>query len=359
MKIFFIIIIALMLCRNTYAEEIDIYSIVDECAIEDISIATDRDFKSLFQKIIDGDFGIQDIKTGIADVFLKEIKDTSTIFRGIIFICILNGIINTAAPSNIAGTAFTITHVLIVALCMSSLKIAEGLLNDTVESAIHIMESAMPVTLSLLVVNGYSGGAGMTGVFMYGFIDFLSNAVKFVILPFISFYTVCTIVNSISPKDMLTRLSELFYKGCIWFVRILAFVFSGAVAVLKMYMSDIDGITGKVLGEGVKAVPVVGDIFSGSVGSIMKIAGAIRGGFGIALIISILLMAVLPLAKMVVLIIIYKLTAALAEPISDKGIVEIIDSVGNTGILVLAVMFTVIAMFVTGIFILLSGFLGG
>ncbi len=349
MKPILTILITLLLSTNIYAA--DIYSVIDEYTLDNISISANQDFKSLFQQILDGEFTFSDITASISSALFKEISGVSAILKGIIFICILNGIINTMAPNNIS--AFTITHILALAMCMSSLKISMNLLSQTVTTVISIMESSMPAVLSLLVINGYSGGAGMYGIFMYGFIDFLSVIVRSVVLPCISFYTVSAVINSISPKSMLTRLGQLFYKICVWSVRVLALVFNGVLAFLKIYMTGIDGTAKKALGEGIKAVPVVGDIFSGSIGTLAQLTTAAKSGFGLALTVSILVAAAIPLVKVLVLMLIYKTAAALAEPISDKGIVEIIDCVGDTHILILGVMFLVIFMFVTGTFILI------
>lgn len=358
MKAILTLLITLLLTTNVYGNE-DIYSLIDQYEISSVQVYPGESIKDIFDEIMKGELNLSYIFNYISNIFFKEIKECSAIFKSIIFISVINGIIASISTQGIGKTASVITYAMTIALCTSSLKLALDTVSITIDNVINITNSSLPVILSLLTLNGYVGGTAIASTLMYSFIAFLNSLIKIIILPCICYYTACTTINSIAPKAMVTRLSEMFYKICIWLLRLTAIAFSTLISLLKIYMTNIDSTATRLAIEGIKIVPVVGDIFSTSIGSAAKLLESVKGGFGLAMVIGIFIITLIPVIKILALMLIYKISAALVEPIGDKAIIELIDSIGNANMLVLITIISVTFMLCIGILILMTGFIGG
>lgn len=358
MKGIITLLIILLLSTPVYGND-DIYSVIDQYNLDSIQISSQHTVKGIFDKIIEGDLDFEYIVNYIFQILFSEIRESSVIFKSIIFICILNGMVASISNRDIEKTASIITYAMTIALCTGSLRLALDTLKSAVEAVINIINSALPVILSLLALNGYVSGVSIAGTLIYGFISVLNNLIKLIIIPCICYYTACMVINSISPKTMLARLGNLFYRACTILLKITAVVFSSITGLLKIYMQDIDATASRLAVEGIKIIPVVGDIFSTGIESATKLICTIKSGFGLALIIGIFIAALIPVIKIFVIMAIYKISSALIEPIGDKAIVELIDNMGNANTLILITIITVAFMLCMGILILMTGFMGG
>ena len=63
---------------------------------------------------------------------------------------------------------------------------------------------------------------------------------------------------------------------------------------------------------------------------------------------------VIPIIKLTVLTLLYNFSAAIAEPLADKKIVNILEQIGGTFKVLLAIMFCIAALLIIGIAIILK-----
>lgn len=62
----------------------------------------------------------------------------------------------------------------------------------------------------------------------------------------------------------------------------------------------------------------------------------------------------IPIIKLTVLTVLYNLSAAIVEPLADKKIVNVIEQIGGTFKVLLAIMFAIAALLIIGIAIILK-----
>lgn len=75
------------------------------------------------------------------------------------------------------------------------------------------------------------------------------------------------------------------------------------------------------------------------------------GAVGIIIIIGI---CVVPIIKLITLMLVYYLGAAICEPLADEKIIKLLDQIGDTFKLFLAIMLSVSAMLIIGIAIVIK-----
>ena len=91
---------------------------------------------------------------------------------------------------------------------------------------------------------------------------------------------------------------------------------------------------------------MVGGILAETVETVMNCSVVIKNAIGIVGIIAVVVIAVLPIIKMTACLILFRLCAALIQPIAEKKWVKCISEFGDSVSSTLAMAVTVVVMFV-------------
>ena len=93
-------------------------------------------------------------------------------------------------------------------------------------------------------------------------------------------------------------------------------------------------------------IPIVGGFTSDTVELFLRCMSSIKSVVGVFGIILILLLLLSPLLKVLVIAVIYKITAALAEPITDSKIAASLSDMGSCMISIGSIMFFTALLFI-------------
>jgi len=288
---------------------------------------------------------------------INEFKIQGSFIKGIIIIAILSGIIKILTDSFKSETAelgFYIGYVIIVGILFNSFSISIEILKDTAYYITVIMKSALPIMISLLAAAGNVSSAYTLNFLILFCIDIVSSFIIDIVVPFISFSAVIHIINCLSKKDILTKFAQLL-KNCInWTIKGTSYIFIGLLSIQRLSAPVLNSAINKTAKSVINMVPVVGEILTGSVDSVLYWFNAIKNGMSAAVIIVIIVNCALPIIKFIVIIFVYKFIAAVIQPICDKRISECIDIIGDYTILLLGTLFCIVIMFIFSILIIIS-----
>ena len=134
----------------------------------------------------------------------------------------------------------------------------------------------------------------------------------------------------------------------------MSIIFMAIVSLQRIGTPEVSRIVGKTTKAVVGSVPVVGDAMTGAVEVAAMLAGTVKNGLAVVAVIFIVLISLIPIIKLVAMSFIYKVAAAIIQPISDTRIVKCLNSAGNFIFLLLGALFMVEVMFIFSVIILLS-----
>ncbi len=123
--------------------------------------------------------------------------------------------------------------------------------------------------------------------------------------------------------------------------------------------SNVDGITAKTAKTVVSTViPVIGKALSDATDSVIGAASITKNAIGVIGIVVILSITLGPIIKVLVMMIMYNISSAVIEPITDKRIAKCMSDVGDAIKIVFSLMATVCMLFIisTTIMIKVSNF---
>ncbi|HOQ16372.1 MAG TPA: stage III sporulation protein AE [Defluviitaleaceae bacterium] len=318
------------------------------------------DFKDIVIKSIKGelDFSLGNIIKSIIFLFFKEMPAYFSLIGKLMVISMLSAFLNSLAESfqskSTSNVAFYVCYMVLIILLLQSFQIAIQLSQSTLENMVLIIQASLPALLTLMMASGeLTSGAVYEPVLLFA-IQIMGVLIKKILLPFIFFTAILSVINSLSDKNLLKKMLELFNQAIDWLIKGIAILFIALMSLSSFTAPVLDGIINRAAKTAVGVVPVVGETLTGAVDIVMNCSLLIKNAVGVGVIILLAVYCILPLIKILLFFMVYKLTAALIEPISDKRIVNCISDTGEACIKLFSLVFTSSLIFIVAITILIG-----
>jgi len=111
----------------------------------------------------------------------------------------------------------------------------------------------------------------------------------------------------------------------------------------------VDGITAKTAKTVVSsAIPVVGKILGDAVDTVLGCGIVLKNAVGIVGVIIVIGICIMPIIKLSILFLSYKLLAMVSEPIADKNIVGLLEQIGDVFKIFLGIICALSFMLIIG-----------
>lgn len=371
--IFLIFVIMLVICPVVTASELDetdiINSRIESLDLEDLNkiIGGSQDdavnklsIQDLVVKAIEGklDLSPQNILKNISASFFGEIRSLASLVRNMLLIAILSAFLYNLSSSfkqnDAAELGFFMCYLSITIILMSSFMICVEVVRPFINDICAIMQAGVPVSLTLMAMSGNVGSAYIFNPIIIFVINALSLFIRDIIIPVLIFAAILKLINFISVKEILVKLSDLLKNCASWALKATTVIFVGIISLQAVSAPLVNTVVTKSAKAALNVVPVVGQALSGAVDLVTYWSSAIKSGFMAAFIIIIILMCFGPIIKLIAFIAVFKVTAAIIQPISDERIVKATDCVGSFTAVLLGACVCVTAMFIFMIIVMLS-----
>ena len=181
-------------------------------------------------------------------------------------------------------------------------------------------------------------------------ITLVDNIIVKIIIPFSLISVALSIVSNISDKVRIEKLSKFLNSSAIWILGLILTIFVGVTSLEGSITSGVDGLTVKTTKAAVSSViPVVGKILGDAVETVMGCTNILKNAVGIVGILIIIGICINPIIKILILMIAFYIGAAICEPLADEKIVKLLEQIGKTYKLFLAILVSVSVMLVVGV----------
>ena len=239
-------------------------------------------------------------------------------------------------------------YMLLIAIALSSFQVVLDSAAAGIEKLIIFMRALGPVYfLSVAVAAGSS-----TSIVFYNLVLFLIYIVELLVLnfliPLLHIYMVVKMLNYISTEEYLSKLTELIEFLVNWISKTLLTAVIGLNLIQGLITPAVDSLKRGALSKGVEALPAIGDAIGGVTEVLLGTAVLMKNGIGVAGAIICILICAIPALQILAMTFLYKLVAALIQPVSDKRIVGCISAVGEGSRMLLKIVF------MTGVLFLLT-----
>ena len=340
-------------------DDLNISSFIDEAKEYTKNIFPDIDMDNLLSDAIKGEINNGKIFGNILNLFGKEIKSTIKTLASILIIIVIHSVFKSVSENlgnqNISQITYYVQYILIVTLIMSNFTDIITVVRESIQNLVSFMYMLTPILITLMITTGSIVSANVLQPVLLFAISFIGNIIANFILPIILISAVLSIVSQISSKFQIDKLSNFFNSGIVWILGIVLTIFVGMLSLEGTLSSSVDGLTAKATKAAVSNfIPVVGKVLGDSIDTVLGCASILKNAVGIVGVIVLIGICVVPIIKLSILTITYYLASAICQPIADSKIIKLLDQMGGTFKMLLAITVTVAIMFIIGITIVIK-----
>lgn len=257
-------------------------------------------------------------------------------------------------------TGFFVTYLLIVGGMFRIFDTSRGIVGDALNALLDFMKALIPVYCTgLSIASGGLSSAVFYSVAALG-IAVVGTILRNVVLPVIGLYFMLSVLNRILEEDFLSMLAGLFYSVAEGLMKFSMAAVLGLGTIQGMIAPAADLVKRSAIIKTAGAIPVVGDLFSGASQTILAAGVLLKNTIGAAGAVIIILLCLIPLARVGIANLSLKFGAAVLQPISDKRITDCIGYGAKTHkLLVQLILYTMLLFLLTILFILMLTGRGG
>ncbi len=319
----------------------------------------DVDINDIFNSAIQGKIDNSNIYKKILKVLGKEVQTGVKSLTSILVIIIIHSILKSVSESlendNISKLIYYVQYIAIVTIIMSNFSDIINLVKDTTTNLVGFMNTLIPVLISLMLYTGSITTTSILQPIILFMTNFIGNLVQNILIPIILIITSISIISKISENVQVDKIAKFLKSSTIWFLGLVLTIFVGLVSLEGTLASSIDGITAKTAKSIVSsAVPIVGKILGDVIDSVLGCGVILKNATGFLGVIIIIGICILPILKLTVLTISYKLVASVSGVIADSKIVKLLEQVSDIFKVLLAILVSVSFMVIIGTTLLIK-----
>lgn len=255
---------------------------------------------------------------------------------------------NAFQNKQVSEISFYVLYMLLITMCLNAFRIAISGIEGHLEVLLDFMRVLCPsYFLAVAIASGSS-----SSLIFYNIVLFLIYVAETLILrfllPIVNIYIMIQVMNYLAGEEYLSQFGELLKKMISWLLKTLVTCVIGINVIQGMLAPAIDALKRSALTKTAEAIPGIGNAIGGAADVVLGTAVLIKNGIGMAGAAVLIAICAVPILQMAVMTLMYKLAAALVQPVSDKRITGCISSVSEGYELLVKVVFS------TGLLFLLT-----
>lgn len=313
----------------------------------------DIDINELLNNAIKGEVDNSTLFKKILNLFGAEVTTNLKAMVSILAIIIIHSILKSISESlendGIAKLIYYVQYILIVTIIMANLTDIVKLVQNTTSNLVAFMNMLIPLLITLMMYTGSITTSSVVEPVILFVINFIGNIIQDLIIPLVLIFTSLVVISKISDKVQIDKLAKFLKSGIVWFLGIVLTVFVGVVSLEGTLSSSVDGITAKTTKAVVSsAIPVVGKILGDAVDTVLGCGIVLKNAVGLVGAIIVVGICIMPILKLSIFTISYKLLSTVVQPVADEKIVSLLDQIGDIFKIFLGILCAITFMLIIG-----------
>ena len=334
-------------------EEFGINEFIEQAEEYSGEFFEDIDMNEILENAIKGEVDNQTLFKKVLSLLGGELVDGLTVLGSILAIVVIHSILKSVSESlendTISKLIYYVQYILIVTIVMMNFSDIVQVVKDTCNNLIGFMNILIPLLISLMIYTGSITTSGVLEPIILFLINFIGNMIQTLIIPIVLVFTSLIVISKISDNVQIDKLSKFLKSGVVWFFGIVLTIFVAVISLEGTLSSSVDGITAKTTKAVVSsAIPVVGKILGDAVETVLGCGIILKNAVGVIGIIIVVGICIMPILKLGIFTMAYKLMAAICEPIADKNITSLLDQIGDVYKIFLAILCSISVMLIVG-----------
>ncbi|MFJ5621327.1 stage III sporulation protein AE [Peribacillus loiseleuriae] len=317
--------------------------------------------KGSFMDFVSGDkkFSFAEWMKGIGKFLFHELLVNGKLLGSLILLTVfsmfLQTLQNAFEQSTVSKVAYSIVYLVLIILALNSFHVAIQYTQETIDTMIAFLMALLPLLLALIA----SSGGVLSAGFFHPILLFLMNSsgvlIQYVVLPLLFLSAILSVVSTMTEQYKVTQLAQLLRNWAIGLLGAFMTIFLGVISVQGVTTAVADGVsirTAKfVTGN---FIPVIGRMFTDAADTVINASVLLKNTVGMAGVIILLFIITFPALKILMLSFIYKLAAALLQPLGGGPVIKCLDIISKSMIYIFAALAIVSIMFFLSVTVIIA-----
>ena len=311
------------------------------------------DLQEMLNSAIKGEMDNTSIYQKIFNLLGEEVKIGIKSLINILVIVIIHSILKSISENlenkELSKIIYYVQYIAIVTIIMTNFSDIIAIVRDTATNLVGFMNSLIPILISLMLYTGSITTSSVLEPIILFMVNLIGNLIQNFLIPSVLIVTTLSIISQIGDKVQINKLAKFFNSGIVWLLGVILTIFVGIISLEGTLSSSVDGITAKTTKAIVSSsIPIVGKILGDAVDSVLGCGIILKNAIGVIGVIIIIGICIMPIIKIAILTISYKVLAGICEPIADEKIIKLLDQIGNIFKVLLAILCSMSVMVIIG-----------
>lgn len=304
-----------------------------------------------------GPFSIKNTMLGLLKYLFYELVLNGKLLGLLLLLTLFSVILQTMHTafenSTVSQIAYYVVYIVLLYIALNSFFLAFTYTKEAIDTMSGFMIALVPLILGLMATFGHVVTVSFFHPVIILLIHISGIIVSTIILPLLFLAALLLIVSSLNPNYQVTHLASLFRSISLGILGAFLTIFISVMSVQGTVSAIQDGVAMKtakfITGN---FIPVIGRTFTDAADTVLSASLLLKNAVGIVGVIIIVFITVFPAIKIFVIAIIYKIAAAVLQPIGDGPVIASLNTISKYIVYILACLLAVTLMFFLSIVII-------
>ena len=329
--------------------------------LDDFMGADSFSMKEALIKLTRGEqaFSKEAVQEFVYRFFFYQLDQEKELFVKLILLILLSAVLTSFAEifenNQIGDISFFVVYLLFFTILMDSFSKMSSSLEKTISGMTEMMKGLAPAYYMTVCA---ASGAASAVVFYEGVLLMVWGIqwlLLTVLLPASGMYVLLQLVNSLSREEMLGKMAELLNTAVSWGLKSLLAAVVGLQIIRNLVAPVMDSVKRGLLSKAAGALPGVGNAVNMVTELVVTSAVLVRNCLGVVILVVFVLIGAGPMLHYGILSLLYRLLAAVAQPVSDRRMVRALGTMGEGCALLLRILFTAEVLCMLAFLVLMAG----
>ncbi len=298
----------------------------------------------------DKDFSFKEWGIALLKYLFHEILSNGKLLGMLIMLTLFSMLLQTMQNAfenqAVSRVAYGMVYMVLIVIALNSFHVAVSYTTDAIQNMNAFIVALIPLLLALMATTG----SLVSVAFFHPFIILLVNTsgmlIQHFVLPLLFLSALLSIVSTLTDHYKVTQLANLLRNVAIGVMLVFFTVFLGVISVQGASAAVADGVavrTAKFITG--NFIPVIGRMFTEATDTVLSASLLLKNTVGIAGVVILILLCAFPALKILSLVLIYQIAAAVLQPLGGGPIIQCLSIISKNVMFIFAALSIVCFMF--------------
>jgi stage III sporulation protein AE len=301
-------------------------------------------FRELVEQLVENGGvtgGIKDIGNWIVTLFFGELADGKTLLLQMLMLACLFAVFQRLLlrpDAYISQMSFLGVYGAVMMLLMESFLLVSQVVESGISDVTNFLKVLVPAYATTLMLCGNAATAGIFYEMMFALSYVLEWALARFIIPGIHIYVLLVLMDNFFVEHKFSRLADLIASVIGFFRKIAVGGVLGIGVVQSLLAPARDRISQSAVLKSLSVLPGVGNGVRLAEEVLVSCGMLVKNSVGVAGLVILLLICLTPVIKVLCFTFLYKLIAAILQPVCDPRILGAVGGVAKGSTMYLNIM---------------------